>query len=89
MSVEKNQPHHTVGAYDAKTKLGQLLDRVENGEAIVITRHGEPVARLVPFGESIDHKRVQRAVDGILALQKTHSLGGITIEELINEGRTL
>ena len=37
-----------VGAFEAKNKLGALLDRVEHGEEIVITRHGRPVARLVP-----------------------------------------
>ena len=37
-----------VGAFEAKNKLSALLDRVEQGEEIVITRHGRPVARLVP-----------------------------------------
>ena len=37
-----------VGAFEAKNTLGTLLDRVERGEEIVITRHGKPVARLVP-----------------------------------------
>lgn len=37
----------TVGAFEAKTKLSELLDRVERGEEVVITRHGKPVARLV------------------------------------------
>jgi prevent-host-death family protein len=38
----------TVGAFEAKTKLSELLDRVERGEEIVITRRGKPAARLVP-----------------------------------------
>lgn len=37
----------TVGAFEAKTKLSELLDRVERGEEVLITRHGKPVARLV------------------------------------------
>jgi prevent-host-death family protein len=37
-----------VGAFEAKNTLGSLLDRVEQGEEVVITRHGKPVARLVP-----------------------------------------
>jgi prevent-host-death family protein len=37
-----------IGAFEAKNKLGFLLDRVEQGEEVVITRHGKPVARLVP-----------------------------------------
>ena len=40
---------NSVGSYEAKTHLPQLLDRVEHGESIVITRHGKPVARLVPY----------------------------------------
>jgi prevent-host-death family protein len=37
----------TVGAFEAKTKLSELLDRVERGEEVLITRHGKPVARLI------------------------------------------
>ena len=37
-----------IGAIEAKLTLGALLDRVQKGEEIVITRHGKPVARLVP-----------------------------------------
>ncbi len=48
-----------IGAFEAKNKLGQLLDRVERGEEIVITRHGKPVARLVPAsaGRNVDRAR--------------------------------
>ncbi len=41
-------PSNVVGAYEAKTKLSELLDRVENGERITITRHGKPIAEIVP-----------------------------------------
>ncbi len=41
----------TVGAFEAKTKLSELLDRVERGEEVVITRHGKMVARMVPEGQ--------------------------------------
>jgi prevent-host-death family protein len=51
-----------IGAFEAKNKLSALLDRVERGEEIVITRHGKPVARLVPsFGKS-DQSQVAAAV---------------------------
>lgn len=49
-----------VGAFEAKNTLGALLDRVEQGEEIVITRHGKPVARLVPNVER-SHKDQARA----------------------------
>lgn len=50
-----------VGAFEAKNSLGTLLDRVEQGEEIVITRHGKPVARLVPNAGYPDEDRVQAA----------------------------
>ena len=50
-----------VGAFEAKNTLGTLLDRVEQGEEIVITRHGKPVARLVPNTELPDQDRVRAA----------------------------
>lgn len=40
----------TVGTFEAKTKLSELLDRVEGGEEVVVTRRGKPIARLVPAG---------------------------------------
>ena len=51
-----------VGAVQAKNKLSTLLDRVEQGEEIIITRHGRPVARLVPNTEGIDRSQVQAAL---------------------------
>jgi prevent-host-death family protein len=42
----------TVTAFEAKTRLGRLLDRVEAGEELLITRHGQPVAKLVPLREN-------------------------------------
>ena len=80
-------PSTTVGAHDAKTNLGRLLDRVEDGECIIITRHGEPIARLVPFAEAIDAARVERAIHEILGVQRNQALGGESLESLINDGR--
>ncbi len=80
----------TVGAHDAKTNLSQLLDRVESGEAIIIMRHGEPVARLVPFSETIDREKVESAIARLMELQRSQTLGkNLTVEDLINEGREL
>lgn len=50
-----------IGAFEAKNTLGTLLDRVERGEEIVITRHGKPVARLVPNSDRIDQHQAQVA----------------------------
>jgi prevent-host-death family protein len=61
------KPNHSnlreVGAFEAKNTLGSLLDRVERGEEIVITRHGKPVARLVPYAGGIDRSRARAAFE--------------------------
>ena len=56
-----------IGAFEAKNTLGTLLDRVERGEEIVITRHGKPVARLVASAGAIDRVRAKAAADRIRA----------------------
>jgi prevent-host-death family protein len=50
-----------IGAFEAKNTLGTLLDRVERGEEIVITRHGKPVARLVPNAGRTDQSQAHAA----------------------------
>jgi antitoxin (DNA-binding transcriptional repressor) of toxin-antitoxin stability system len=64
-----------------------LLDVVEKGEEIVITRRGKPVARLVPASVGFDREKARRAVENIIARSKGVTLGGIKIKDLINEGR--
>jgi prevent-host-death family protein len=59
----ENQVTLQVGAFEAKNTLGTLLDRVEQGEEIVITRHGKPVARLVPNAGGIDRSRARAAFE--------------------------
>jgi prevent-host-death family protein len=54
-----------VGAFEAKNMLSALLDRVERGEEIIITRHGKPVARLVPSAGRIDHSQAKAAIERI------------------------
>jgi prevent-host-death family protein len=63
-----------IGAFEAKNKLGSLLDRVERGEEIVITRHGKPVARLVASSGYINHAEAQAASDRIRARARSLSL---------------
>lgn len=57
----------TVGAFEAKNTLGSLLDRVEAGEEIVITRHGRAVARLVPNVGRANKDETRAAIDRIRA----------------------
>lgn len=77
----------SVGAYEAKTHLPELLDRVALGEEICITRHGKPVARLVPETVS-PPPDIQAAINEIKEFRKGRTLGeGVTIRDLIEEGR--
>jgi prevent-host-death family protein len=77
----------TVGAYDAKTHFSQLLGRVEGGEEVTITRHGAPVARLVPVKPKPTRRQRQHAIEAMRKLAKGNRLGGLKIKDLINEGR--
>ena len=76
-----------VGAFEAKNKLGQLLDWVEAGEEVVITRRGKVVARLVPPNLSFDRDRSLRAAAAIRERRKGVTLGDLRIRDLIDEGR--
>ena len=58
-----------VPAYEAKTKFGEVLDRVVRGEEIIITRHEKPVARLIPEGRR-SLEAIRRAAEGLETLQK-------------------
>jgi prevent-host-death family protein len=78
----------TVGSYEAKTHLPQLLERVAKGETITITKHGVPVARLVPV-ETKAQPDVKRTIEAILEFRQAHPLKGEDLKEWINEGRRL
>lgn len=75
-----------IGAFEAKTNLPRLLKRVEAGERFLITRHNRPVAELIPF-RSRDNGRIRDAIDDLKAFQKTHRLEGLSVRQLIEEGR--
>jgi prevent-host-death family protein len=75
-----------VGAFEAKTHLSHLLERVERGETITITRHGKPVARLIPIARPSRDERL-RAIAELKELRARQTLGGLSVRELIDEGR--
>jgi len=77
----------TVGVFEAKNRLSELLDRVARGEAITITRRGEPVARLVPAVSLNDPERARKAIAALRSARKGIRLEGLTIDELRREGR--
>ena len=55
------------GAFEAKNKLGQLLDLVEHGEEVIITRHGKAVARLVPPKRAVNRDQARAAIRRIVS----------------------
>lgn len=77
-----------VGAFEAKNRLGQLLDWVEAGEEVVITRRGKIVARMAPPGMAFDRHRSRQAAQRIRERRKGVTLGGVPIKDLISEGRS-
>ena len=76
----------TVGCYEAKTHLPALLNRVAKGEQITITRHGVPVAMLVP-PSTPNQAKIGEAIEAMRELRKGCRLDGLTIREMIDEGR--
>lgn len=76
----------TVGSYEAKTHLANLLDRVARGEKITITKHGVPVAMLVPV-DTVSKSDRRAAIEGIKEFRKGRKLEGMSIREMIQEGR--
>ena len=81
------QDSNTVGAYEAKTHLSELLEKVEAGEEITITKHGAPVAKLVPVKKEIRPEERVAAIDRIQKLATGLSLSGLKVKDLIREGR--
>ena len=80
----------TVGAFEAKTKLSELLDLVERGNEITITRRGEPVAKLVPISRNDERARVQALIEEIKETRKKSGLKHTTLAEMLEwrkEGR--
>jgi prevent-host-death family protein len=76
----------TVGAYEAKTHLPKLLERVMKGECITITKHGVPVAVLQPPDPEkiVDTKSV---IAELRKLRNRNTLDGLVIREMIEDGR--
>lgn len=75
-----------IGAFEAKTNLPRLLKRVEAGERFLITKHNRPVAELIPCRPR-DSGGIRDAIEDLKAFQKTHRLGGLSVRQMIEEGR--
>jgi prevent-host-death family protein len=78
---------HEVGAFEAKNNLAALLDEVERGDEVLITRRGKPVARLVPATSGFDREKARRTAQELLQASQGVTLGGLRIEDLVADGR--
>lgn len=76
----------TVGVYEAKTHLAHLLDEVEHGEHIIITRHGVAVAEVRPV-YSVSAEERREAIEKLKAFRPKAPADAKTIREMIEEGR--
>lgn len=84
----------TIGLFEAKTRLSEVVSRVEAGEEVVITRHNKPVAKIVPIRSEapFDVERRRRAVAALRQLgheiARTHGpLAGEDIVQLVRDAR--
>jgi prevent-host-death family protein len=75
-----------IGAFEAKNRLSELLRLVENGEEVVITRHGRPVARLVAV-DAVSRVTAQQAVLNIKRLRRGQAIGPRLLREYVQAGR--
>ncbi len=75
-----------VGAYEAKTHLPKLLERVARGERITITKHGVPGAELVP-AEPAPRQHVAETIAELRNFRSEHTLGDMSLKDLIEAGR--
>jgi len=74
-----------IGAYEAKTHLAALLERVARGERFTITKHGRPVARLVPVERTSPDRR-REAIERLKVFREGQTLD-VPVKQLINQGR--
>lgn len=76
-----------VSAYVAKTQLPRLLERAAKGERFVITRHGKPVAQLIPF-EAGDDAALERVLERVANIRTRLARQGVTLESILEAGET-
>jgi prevent-host-death family protein len=76
----------SIGSYELKTHLSEVLDAVEHGQTVVVTRHGKPIARISPNGNGAS-PQTRQAVQSLLNFPRTRLPKGVTISGLIQQGR--
>ncbi|MEI6494187.1 MAG: type II toxin-antitoxin system prevent-host-death family antitoxin [Verrucomicrobiota bacterium] len=75
-----------IGAFEAKTKLGELLERANRGAIFTITKHDRPIAQLVGFTADLA-KRRREATEALRHLRTRYSFNGLDSHALREEGR--
>jgi prevent-host-death family protein len=76
-----------VGAFEAKTNLSSLLGRVEMGETIIITRHGKPIARLIPEAGGRLTKSLEDVIRELRSFRESHPMTRAEVGAMIQDGR--
>jgi prevent-host-death family protein len=87
MPVEDSTTYTKIGAFDAKTKLSEILRKVEQGERFTITKRGHAVANLVPAASDRSREKVAAAVEALLHFPRIEGISGDSVLEWIREGR--
>ena len=77
---------YTVGAFEAKTHFSSLLEKVSQGERVIITRHGKAIARLIPIHDKEGISKVE-VINQLKEFSRKHSLGSLDWKALRDEGR--
>jgi prevent-host-death family protein len=75
-----------IGAYELKTHLSEVLDAVEHGQTVLVTRHGRPIARISPDAAD-QRQQASEAVQSLLKFPRTPLPKGVSVRSLIEEGR--
>ena len=78
--------NNTIGAFDAKTHLSQLLEEDQNGNEITITKRGKPIARLIPFKKEKKNKSIKEILETFDTIRES-VIGKVNIKSYIAEGR--
>lgn len=76
----------SIGSDELKARLSKVLDAVERGQSVLVTRRGKPIARILPSLEP-DQDRTHRAVQSLRNFKRTRLPAGVSIRKLIEEGR--
>jgi prevent-host-death family protein len=79
--------NNLIGDYEAQAHFAELLNKVEAGAEMTITKHGCPVARMVPVKKQVSTQNRRVAIDRIKKLSQGLKLNGLKIRDLIDEGR--